>query len=168
MSLFEIWRKTAYNEENDEQSQRAFWENYFEVEESIYEKLLSNPSEPTVGTIKDLAEKFGTDTMTFIGFLDGINDSLKESLELEQLKEESNISLNIDLEKLYYNMLAAKAEWLYSLPQWDGLLTEERRKEITKEQRLSGTIVKDKEPGRNDPCTCGSGKKYKKCCGANK
>jgi preprotein translocase subunit SecA len=24
----------------------------------------------------------------------------------------------------------------------------------------------DKEPGRNDPCPCGSGKKYKKCCGA--
>ncbi|MDX9996312.1 MAG: SEC-C metal-binding domain-containing protein, partial [Rhodocyclaceae bacterium] len=21
-------------------------------------------------------------------------------------------------------------------------------------------------PGRNDPCPCGSGKKYKKCCGA--
>ena len=29
-------------------------------------------------------------------------------------------------------------------------------------------IVKNKEPGRNDPCPCGSGKKYKKCCGANK
>ena len=29
-------------------------------------------------------------------------------------------------------------------------------------------IVKEKEPGRNDPCPCGSGKKYKKCCGANK
>ncbi|MBR6584145.1 MAG: SEC-C domain-containing protein, partial [Firmicutes bacterium] len=27
---------------------------------------------------------------------------------------------------------------------------------------------KEKEPGRNDPCPCGSGKKYKKCCGANK
>jgi preprotein translocase subunit SecA len=27
------------------------------------------------------------------------------------------------------------------------------------------TIVKDEEPGRNDPCPCGSGKKYKKCCG---
>ena len=23
------------------------------------------------------------------------------------------------------------------------------------------------KPGRNDPCPCGSGKKYKKCCGAN-
>jgi len=26
-------------------------------------------------------------------------------------------------------------------------------------------VVKDKLPGRNDPCPCGSGKKYKKCCG---
>ncbi len=25
-------------------------------------------------------------------------------------------------------------------------------------------IVKEQEPGRNDPCKCGSGKKYKKCC----
>lgn len=30
---------------------------------------------------------------------------------------------------------------------------------------LQGTIVKDERIGRNDPCTCGSGKKYKKCCG---
>ncbi len=28
-------------------------------------------------------------------------------------------------------------------------------------------VVKGEEPGRNDPCSCGSGKKYKKCCGAN-
>ncbi|MFP4021595.1 MAG: preprotein translocase subunit SecA [Halanaerobium sp.] len=27
------------------------------------------------------------------------------------------------------------------------------------------TVVKEEEPGRNDPCPCGSGKKYKKCCG---
>ena len=26
-------------------------------------------------------------------------------------------------------------------------------------------VKKDKKPGRNDPCPCGSGKKYKKCCG---
>lgn len=29
---------------------------------------------------------------------------------------------------------------------------------------LQGTIVKDEKIGRNDPCLCGSGKKYKKCC----
>ncbi len=27
------------------------------------------------------------------------------------------------------------------------------------------TVIKPDEPGRNDPCPCGSGKKYKKCCG---
>ncbi|MCG8482885.1 MAG: SEC-C domain-containing protein, partial [Clostridia bacterium] len=37
--------------------------------------------------------------------------------------------------------------------------------EITKAQRRSKTIVKEKKPGRNEPCPCGSGKKYKKCCG---
>ena len=35
-----------------------------------------------------------------------------------------------------------------------------------------GTLKKepkkaDKKPGRNAPCPCGSGKKYKKCCGMN-
>ena len=28
------------------------------------------------------------------------------------------------------------------------------------------TVIKGDVPGRNDPCSCGSGKKYKKCCGA--
>ena len=167
MSLFETWRNTAYTEEEGK-DQRAFWENYFVIEKSIYEKLLANPEQAEEGTVKELAEKYGTDSMTFMGFLDGINDSLKEAMKLEEMDEDSSVSLKIDLEKLYYNMLAAKAEWLYTLPAWDQLLTADRRKEITKEQRLSGTYIKEQEPGRNDPCPCGSGKKYKKCCGANK
>jgi preprotein translocase subunit SecA len=28
-------------------------------------------------------------------------------------------------------------------------------------------VRKEKKAGPNDPCPCGSGKKYKKCCGAN-
>jgi len=32
------------------------------------------------------------------------------------------------------------------------------------EYRPPMTIVKDKKVGRNEPCPCGSGKKYKKCC----
>lgn len=168
MSLFENWRSTAYNSEQDEKEQKKFWDDYFEKEEAVYEKLLSNPEEIVEGTVAELAEKYGMDATTFTGYLDGINDSLVNQMKLEELEESSSIKLEIDFEKLYYNMLAAKAEWLYTLPQWDSILSTERRKEITKEQRLSGTIVKAKEPGRNDPCTCGSGKKYKKCCGANK
>lgn len=168
MSLFENWRNTAYESEKDEKEQKKFWEGYFKMEEGIYEKLLSNPKEIAEGTLKDLAEKYEADILLFTGFLDGINDSLVNPMKLEELEESSNVKLEINYEKLYYNMLAAKAEWLYSLPQWDSILTPEKRKEITKEQRLSGTVIKEKEPGRNDPCPCGSGKKYKKCCGANK
>ena len=46
---------------------------------------------------------------------------------------------------------------------------KEHEKELKQEQQGKvETVVKEKEPGRNDPCPCGSGKKYKKCCGANK
>jgi SEC-C motif-containing protein len=36
-------------------------------------------------------------------------------------------------------------------------------------QKVTAPTVRNQAPkvGRNDPCTCGSGKKYKKCCGAN-
>ena len=37
---------------------------------------------------------------------------------------------------------------------------------VEQADRKTAPIVKGKQPGRNDPCTCGSGKKYKKCCGA--
>jgi len=32
-------------------------------------------------------------------------------------------------------------------------------------KKISGTVRKEKKPGRNAPCPCGSGKKYKRCCG---
>ena len=35
----------------------------------------------------------------------------------------------------------------------------------TREQQLRTLIMKDKLPGRNDPCPCGSGKKFKNCHG---
>jgi len=35
------------------------------------------------------------------------------------------------------------------------------------EERKQTPVTVADEPGRNDPCPCGSGKKYKKCCGRN-
>ena len=35
------------------------------------------------------------------------------------------------------------------------------------EQEHKKQKKKEKKPGRNDPCSCGSGKKYKNCCGKN-
>ena len=62
-------------------------------------------------------------------------------------------------------MLDAKAEYLYTIPAWDDILTDEKREEIQKELKNSKTIRNENKVGRNDPCPCGSGKKYKKCHG---
>lgn len=166
MSLLEQWRQEAYNEQAGEKQYQMFWANYFNLEKGFYESLLST-DEVVTGTIPELAEKYNVDTKIMVGILDGINDSLKTPNPIETMDETTLLSLDYDKEKLYYNMVEARAEWLYNLPQWDNLLSAERRKELYKEQKSSTTIVKGKKIGRNDPCPCGSGKKYKKCCGRN-
>jgi len=167
MSLHESWRKLAYETEMNEKEGSDFWGNYFNLEQGIYEQILETPDQPVTGTVKELAKKYKVETLIMVGFLDGINESLKEANSVETLEENTKVSLDYDTEKLYYNMIAAKADWLYELPQWDTLLSEEKRKQLYKEQKRSTTVVKDSKIGRNDPCPCGSGKKYKKCCGAN-
>ena len=165
MSLLKEWRDTAYSQEMDRGMLQNFWGTYFELEKNIYEQLLENPDEEVKGTVKELAEKYEVEVFTMTGFLDGINESLKVENPIEEMEEDTVVSLAFDKEKLYKNMVAAKADWLYELPQWDSIFTEEKRKELYKEQKESGTVRKEKKVGRNDPCPCGSGKKYKKCCG---
>ncbi|MBQ6875556.1 MAG: SEC-C domain-containing protein [Lachnospiraceae bacterium] len=165
MTLLERWREFAYNNEMDEQQADAFWGNYFNQEMEIYKQLLADPDTKVTGTVKELAEKYGVELSMMVGFLDGINDSLVEANPIETMEEDTVVNLVYDKEKLYYNMVGARAQWLYELPEWNALLSEERRKELYKEQKSSTTIVKPKKVGRNDPCPCGSGKKYKKCCG---
>lgn len=163
--LLDQWRKIAYNEQADRNQLQTFWANYFNIEKGIYEQLLDDPDTEVRGTVKELAEKYGQDVMTMTGFLDGINESLKEANPIEEMEEDTEVNLVFDKALLYKNMVAAKADWLYELPQWEKIFTAEERKALYKEQRESGTIRKEKKIGRNDPCPCGSGKKYKKCCG---
>lgn len=155
----------AYSQQADRAQLQKFWTEYFLIEKGIYEKLLSNPNEVVKGTVKELAEKFNVELMSMVGFLDGINDSLKIQNPIEEMDENTEVNLGYDLETLYKNMVDAKADWLYELPQWDEIFTKEKQKELYREQKASGTIRREKKIGRNDPCPCGSGKKYKKCCG---
>lgn len=167
MSLLQEWRETAYSQESNPKAEELFWGNYFAIEKGIYEQLLADPKKVVKGTVADLAKKFDTTVMIFVGFLDGINDSLKTPNPIDDMTEDTTVSLDMDLEKLYYNMVEAKADWLYNLEAWETLLTADKRKELYRQQKVSGTVVKEKKVGRNDPCPCGSGKKFKKCCGAN-
>lgn len=165
MALLKEWRDVAYNEKANKGDLQRFWAKYFETEKNVYIQLLSNPDEQVKGTVKELAEKYGLDVFNMTGFLDGINDSLVEPNPIEEMEEDTEVNLIFDKEKLYKNMVDAKADWLYELPQWDEIFTRERQKELYLEQKKSGTIIKGAKIGRNDPCPCGSGKKYKKCCG---
>lgn len=164
-TLLEQWRNIAYDESADRGQLQRFWGTYFQIEKEIYEQLLTNTDEEVKGTVKELAEKYGQEVLTMVGFLDGIDESLKEPNPIETMDENTEVSLAFDKEKLYKNMVAAKADWLYELPQWKEIYSEEELKKLYKEQKESTTIRKEKKIGRNDPCPCGSGKKYKKCCG---
>lgn len=168
MSLLTEWREEAYSKDMNKKEGQLYWGNYFAIEKGIYEKLLAEPNVVVKGTVRELAEKYETNIKIMTGFLDGINDSLKEANPIEEMTEDTEVNLGFDLELLYKNMVGAEADWLYNLPAWDELLTQERRKELYLEQKKSGTFVREeKKVGRNDPCPCGSGKKYKFCCGKN-
>ena len=166
-TLLEQWRGTAYSETANKGDLQRLWADYFEKEKNIYISLLSEPDTEVKGSVKELAEKYGVSLMIMVGFLDGINDSLVEANPIEEMDEDTVVSLKFDKELLYKNMVATGADWLYSLEQWNDIFTPERQKELYKEQKRSTTIVNEAKVYPNDPCPCGSGKKYKKCCGRN-
>ena len=164
MTLFEQWRDLIENQTDE--TFKEFWTEYSGAETKIYSAILDNPTEKVSGKIGELAAALDVRPIIYMGFLDGINTSLKGGeIELENLDENSEIELDIDFEKLLYNMLAADAEYLYTLPQWEEVLPADNIKEVVKAFKKSKTVVKGEKIGRNDPCPCGSGKKYKKCCG---
>lgn len=167
MALLQTWRDMAYSETADKGSLQRLWAEYFQKEKEIYAQLLKTPDKAVKGTVKELAEKYEVDIMTMTGFLDGINDSLKKANPIEEMEEDTKVSLAFDKELLYKNMVAAGADWLYGLEEWNDIFDEDKRKALYREQKESTTVHKEPKVYPNDPCPCGSGKKYKKCCGKN-
>lgn len=163
MKVYELWKKMSDTGLND--TQRAmFWKEYFDVETEVYKQILAEKPEKIEGEQQEIAKRYDLEPAVFAGFLDGINESLKESVDLESLEEATPLSLEIDYPMLYKNMLAAKAKWLSGLKEWDDILTKEERLEIKKAYAEEHMVRNENKIGRNDPCPCGSGKKYKKCC----
>ena len=167
MGILKQWRDKAYDEKANRGDIQRLWTAYFAKEKEIYAQLLKDPDEVVTGTVKELADRFDVDLMTMTGFLDGINDSLKEPNPIEEMEEDTVVNLGFDKELLYKNMVAAGADWLYGLPEWNDIFDEETQKRLYHEQKASGTVKKAKKIYPNDPCPCGSGKKYKKCHGKN-
>ena len=130
MGILQQWRDKAYNEKANRGDIQRLWSDYFKKEKEIYAEILKKPEEVVTGTVTELAEKFNVDLMTMTGFLDGINDSLKEANPIEEMDENTVVNLGFDTEKLYKNMVAAGADWLYELEEWEPIFSEEKRKEL--------------------------------------
>jgi len=168
MSYFDVWNKRIEDSE-DQTKYTAYVKHYYELEQEAYNRILTaypDNRSVTEGTAVELAAALGfteKDMDIFTGFIDGIKPSTLEDLQPENITDNTPISLKIDYEKLFWNMHDAKADWLYNLKSWENVLPKEKREEITKDYRQSQTVHIEKI-GRNDPCPCGSGKKYKQCC----
>lgn len=165
-NLKERWQQLALSNKTKKQ-EADFWKDYLDKEQKIYETILGEKITNLKGKFSDLAQHYNMSNEYFLGFIDGIRGALDRDIVLDDLGEDTELDYNIDYEKLYKEMVAYKADHLYRLPQWDSIFNEDKRKELYISQRKSRTIINPQKPGRNDPCPCGSGKKYKKCCGIN-
>ena len=142
MSLYQQW--VDLMDGQTQETFQDFWKKYSDTETRIYQHILAAGDSHLTGRVSDLITKFDAEPAIFMGFLDGINTSLKNSLDLESINEDSQIDLDIDFEKLYFNMHKAEADYLYSLTEWDGVLSADRRAEITREYKRSRPSARKK------------------------
>ena len=90
MALLQEWYAVAYDEKANKGDIQRFWTNYFALEKSVYEKLLTNPDEVVRGTVKELAEKENvteelkaTDQMLWVQKMNNIRNRATEIVNVE-------------------------------------------------------------------------------------
>lgn len=164
MNLYDKWTNMV-TEFVKSRGEIAFWNEYKNVELKIYIDILRNKLFSFKSSINDLSQKYDISEEFIVGFVDGINESLFEQIDIENITADQEIEFEIDIDKLYFNMLDAKADYLYNLKEWNDILSEDKIRDITVKWRSSKIVVNPVKIGRNELCVCGSGKKYKKCCG---
>lgn len=95
-------------------------------------------------------------------------DALRKGIGLRAIgQRDPVISYANEGFEMFDEMIASiQRDIVYRVLKEDRFLVE---KKVSPVDRLKALHVQkqNKEPGRNDPCPCGSGKKYKNCCGKN-
>ena len=107
-----------------------------------------------------LGEMFIIDKEILKDEMDSFTISIKNEMPMEKAIDLFLDAYEIDTEE-EKNILAYELEHLAkSIKRWS--LNGYSENEITKQEQR---VVNEVKIGRNDPCLCGSKKKYKKCCG---
>lgn len=111
-------------------------------------------------------------------------DNLLFEIEFKVVEEDMNYADILNLLYAYYVDFPTKAraesfvknlkKWIYTVKKWSnrGFSDKELGKRDDTEEMFGFPIPmmlekKKVKIGRNDPCPCGSGKKFKKCCSGN-
>jgi len=69
-------------------------------------------------------------------------------------------------EEMNHNIQEDTVRYLYHVESPEKMERKRVAEPLNTGNKVQQPVVKKKKIGRNDPCPCGSGKKYKKCCGA--
>ena len=162
MALHDAWKRIAYDPQG--QAVKHVWDEYLVKEKKVYKEILSKKLQQIEGTMVELSERFGISLTHMSAFVDGIHEAMDSLPPITEIEADTPIKMEIDFVRLYKQMVEYKAKDLYTLPEWDDILTPEEQREHYMEQKKAHTIVRVDKTGRNEPCPCGSGKKYKKCC----
>ena len=80
MSLYKQW--VDLMEGQTDETFDAFWKEYSETETRIYTHILESKEQRLAGKFSELTAKFEADPVIFMGFLDGIQTSLNNPMEL--------------------------------------------------------------------------------------
>ena len=112
----------------------------------------------------------------WIDHIDAMDD-LKQGIGLRAIgQQDPVIAYKMEGFDMFDEMIANIQEETVKALFHATIQTETERKAVAKVTNTSGTgdaevtkkpVKVEKKVGRNDPCPCGSGKKYKKCHGAN-
>ena len=184
VSLLELLREASYyyNEFREENSYFINNEidNYEEVLNDIKkedikeyaviskEELLSMNEENWVynskagkSFYKEFTSMFSVDKDMTIAMMDDLALDVQE-LEPSEAVDKMIELINIDNEEVRFVASKMMNKFVNKIRLWKlkGTSTNDAKANVISE-------VSSKVVGRNDPCTCGSGKKYKKCCGRN-
>lgn len=100
-------------------------------------------------------------------------DQLRQGIGLRAYGQENPVRAyqieGFDMfEEMNHSIQEDTVRYLYHVESPEKMKRKRVAKPISTDREPQKTIVKGRKIGRNEPCPCGSGKKYKKCCGANK
>jgi preprotein translocase subunit SecA len=148
--------------------------------ESIHERYEARERELGEATLRDLENYILLQTVDSLWKDHLLNmDHLKEGIGLRGYgQQDPLVAYKRESHQIFQEMIERVKEETVRLLFHIQIRREEEVQQLRKEQEEQPmffgpaeggakrpTVKKDRKVGRNDPCPCGSGKKYKKCCG---